>query len=65
MCQPVSHWGGRPVVLSNPHTAKIGTPKCGKLLTHRIDDDSWVMGVLEPILLLLFIAVIAALLRLL
>ena len=29
--------------------------------THRIDDDSWVMGVLEPILLLLFIAVIAAL----
>ncbi len=36
-----------------------------KTLTHRIDDDSWVMGVLEPILLLLFIAVIAALLRLL
>ena len=36
-----------------------------KLLTHRIDDDSWVIGVLEPILLLLFIAVIAALLRLL
>jgi hypothetical protein len=33
--------------------------------THRIDDDSWMMGVLEPILLLLFIAVIAALLRLL
>ena len=37
-----------------------------KTMTHRIDDyDSWVMGVLEPILLLLFIAVIAALLRLL
>ena len=36
-----------------------------KLLTHRIDHDPWVMGVLEPILLLLFIAVIAALLRLL
>ncbi len=32
-----------------------------KTLTHRIDDHSWVMGVLEPILLLLFIAVIAAL----
>jgi hypothetical protein len=28
-------------------------------------DKAWVMGVLEPILLLLFIAVIAALLRLL
>jgi hypothetical protein len=28
-------------------------------------DNAWVMGVLEPILLLLFIAVIAALLRLL
>ena len=36
-----------------------------KLLTHRIDDNSWVMEVLEPILLLLFIAVIATLLRLL
>ena len=36
-----------------------------KTLTYRIDDHSWVMGVLEPILLLLFIAVIAALLRLL
>jgi hypothetical protein len=28
-------------------------------------DNAWVMGVLEPIFLLLFIAVIAALLRLL
>jgi hypothetical protein len=65
MCQPVSHWGGRPVVLSNPHTAKIGKSEMRKTLTHRIDDHSWVMGVLEPILLLLFIAVIAALLRLL
>jgi hypothetical protein len=66
MCQPVSHWGGRPVVLSNPHTAKIGKSEMRKnYWTHRIDDDSWVMGVLEPILLLLFIAVIAALLRLL
>ena len=36
-----------------------------KTLTHRIDDDSWVMGVLEPILLLLLVAVIATLLRLL
>jgi hypothetical protein len=52
---------GRLVVLSNPHTANIGKSE----LTHRIDDDPWVMGVLEPILLLLFIAVIAALLRLL
>jgi hypothetical protein len=58
--------GGRLVVLSNPHTAKIGKSEMRKkLLTHRIDDDPWVMGVLEPILLLLFIAVIAALLRLL
>ncbi len=30
-----------------------------------ITDDPWVMGVLEPFLLLLFIAVIGALLRLL
>jgi hypothetical protein len=35
-------------------------------MTDRINHDkSWVMGVLEPILLLLFIAVIAGLLRLL
>jgi hypothetical protein len=33
-----------------------------ELLTHRIEDDSWVMSVLEPILLLLFIALIGALL---
>ena len=58
--------GGRLVVLSNPHTANIGKSEMRKkLLTHRIDDDPWVMGVLEPILLLLFIAVIGALLRLL
>ncbi len=55
--------GGRLVVLSNPHTANIGKSEMRKLLAHRIEDDSWVMGVLEPILLLLFIAVIAALLR--
>ena len=37
-----------------------------KSTTDRMNhDNSWVMGVLEPILLLLFIAVIAALLRLL
>ena len=58
--------GGRLVVLSNPHTAKIGKSEMRKeILTHRIDDDSWVMGVLEPILLLLFIAAIGALLELL
>jgi hypothetical protein len=33
-----------------------------KTLTHRIDDGSWVKSVLEPILLLLFIALIGALL---
>ena len=35
------------------------------LMTKRIDDDSWVMGVLEPIFLLLIIAIIAALVGLL
>jgi hypothetical protein len=34
-------------------------------MTNWVNYDPWVMGVLEPILLLLFIAVIAALLRLL
>jgi hypothetical protein len=35
-------------------------------MTDRMNhDNAWVLGVLEPILLLLFIAVIAALLRLL
>jgi hypothetical protein len=35
-------------------------------MTDRIDDDdSWVMGVLEPILLLLLIALVAALANLL
>ena len=53
---------GRPALVL---TAKIGKSEMRKTLTYRIDDDSWVMGVLEPILLLLFIAVIAALLRLL
>ena len=52
---------GRPEQSSH---RKDREPEMRKLLTHRIDDDSWVMGVLEPILLLLFIAVIAALLRL-
>jgi hypothetical protein len=54
--------GGRLVVLSNPHTAKIGKSEMRKTLTHRIDDGSWVKSVLEPILLLLFIALIGALL---
>jgi hypothetical protein len=34
-------------------------------MTDRIDDDSWVMGVMEPILLLLLIALVAALANLL
>ena len=34
-------------------------------MSKRIDDDSWVMGVLEPILLLLVLAIIAALTQLL
>ncbi|GEM_PF-2107677 len=29
-------------------------------MTDRIDDESWAMGVLEPVLLLLAIAIIAA-----
>ena len=33
--------------------------------TNRMNNDPWIVGVLEPILLLLFIAVIRALLRLL
>jgi len=37
-----------------------------KSMTHRMNDDpSWVMGVLEPIILFLLIAIIAALLQLL
>ena len=36
-----------------------------RLITNWMSDDLWVMGVLEPFLLLLFIAVIGALLRLL
>jgi hypothetical protein len=46
-------------------TAVHGVETKAGSVTQRIDDDPWVMGVLEPILLLLFIAVIAALLRLL
>ena len=34
-------------------------------ITNWMSDDSWVMGLLEPFLLLLFIAVIGALLELL
>lgn len=34
-------------------------------MSKRIDDDSWVMGVLEPIFLLLLIALVAALVQLL
>ncbi len=30
-------------------------------MTDRIDEEAWVMGILEPILLLLIIAIIAAL----
>jgi hypothetical protein len=29
-------------------------------MTDRIDDESWAMGILEPVLLLLAIAIIAA-----
>jgi len=37
-----------------------------KPMTDRMnDDDSWVMGVLEPILLLLLIAIVAVLVNLL
>ena len=32
-----------------------------RLMTNGADDDSWAMGVLEPILLLLALAIIAAL----
>jgi len=47
--------------------AEIGRSEMRRLMTDRmskgsgIDDESWAMGVLEPILLLLAIAVIAAL----
>jgi hypothetical protein len=34
-------------------------------MSKRIDDDSWAMGVLEPILLLLLIAIVALLVNLL
>jgi hypothetical protein len=34
-------------------------------ISKRIDDDSWAAGVLEPILLLLLIALVAALVQLL
>ncbi len=34
-------------------------------ISKRIDDDSWAMGVLEPILLLLLIALVAVLVNLL
>ena len=34
-------------------------------MSNKIDDDSWVMGVLEPILFLLVIAIVAALVQLL
>ncbi len=36
-----------------------------RLMTNRIDDESWAMGVLEPVLLLLALAIIAALVGLL
>ena len=36
-----------------------------KLVTTRMDEESWVMGILEPILLLLLIAIIATLVQLL
>jgi hypothetical protein len=34
-------------------------------ITNRMDDEAWVMGIMEPILLILLIAIIAALVRLL
>ena len=36
-----------------------------RIMPKKIDDDSWAMGVLEPILLLLLIALVAALMQLL
>lgn len=36
-----------------------------RLMTNKIDDDSWAMGLLEPVLLLLALAIIAALMGLL
>jgi hypothetical protein len=36
-----------------------------KPMTNRMDDEAWVMGIMEPILLMLLIAIIAALVQLL
>ena len=40
-------------------------PEMRRPMSNKIDDDSWVMGVLEPILFLLVIAIDAALVQLL
>jgi len=36
-----------------------------RLLTHQIDDQSWIMGILEPIFLVLILAIVAVLVGLL
>ena len=56
----------RPAGLSSGEAGRHETrnregPEMRRPMTDRINDDSWAMGVLEPILLLLAIAVIAAL----
>ena len=58
-------WGGWPAVFDVLHeTRNREGPEMRRPMTDRINDDSWAMGVLEPILLLLAIAIIAALLGL-
>jgi hypothetical protein len=36
-----------------------------KLMTDRMNDEAWVMGIMEPILLILLIAIIGAIVKLL
>ena len=58
-------WRGWPAIFDVLHeTRNRKGPEMRRPMTDRINDDSWAMGVLEPILLLLAIELIAALLGL-
>jgi hypothetical protein len=61
----ISAGGGRLVVLRFFAKLRDEETEMRWPMSKGIDDDSWVMGVMEPIVLLLLIALVAALANLL
>jgi hypothetical protein len=57
--------GGRLVALRCLSKCRDEETEMRRPMSKRIDDDSWVMGVLEPIFLLLVLAIIAVVVQLL